>query len=51
MIVCCFATEWATYLGQRVFFVVFPQVDPIEDLTPREWTDKSSAISKTSGPV
>ncbi|MCJ8736025.1 hypothetical protein PDJAM_G00254190 [Pangasius djambal] len=43
--------EWATYLGQRVFFVVFPQVDPTEDITPREWMDKSSAISKASGPV
>ncbi|XP_007244333.3 asc-type amino acid transporter 1 [Astyanax mexicanus] len=43
--------EWATYLGQRVFFVVFPHIEPIEILTPTEWTDKSSITSKASGPV
>ncbi|XP_016388163.1 asc-type amino acid transporter 1 [Sinocyclocheilus rhinocerous] len=41
-------TEWATYLGQRVFFVVYPQIDPIE---AAEWTDKSSFTSKASGPL
>ncbi|XP_012683548.1 asc-type amino acid transporter 1 [Clupea harengus] len=42
--------EWATYLGQRVFFVVFPQVDPIvAATTPTEWTDKSSTTSNASG--
>ncbi|XP_016423954.1 asc-type amino acid transporter 1-like isoform X3 [Sinocyclocheilus rhinocerous] len=41
-------TEWATYLGQRVFFVVFPQIDPIE---VAEWTDRSSFTSKASGPL
>jgi len=41
-------TEWATYLGQRVFFVVFPQFDPID---MAEWTDKSSFTSKASGPL
>lgn len=43
-----FVTEWATYLGQRVFFVVFPQIDPIEEA---EWTDRSSFTSKASGPL
>uniref|UniRef100_A0AAR2LKW7 Solute carrier family 7 member 10b n=1 Tax=Pygocentrus nattereri TaxID=42514 RepID=A0AAR2LKW7_PYGNA len=43
--------EWATYLGQRVFFVVFPHIDPTETATPTEWTDKSSITSKASGPV
>uniref|UniRef100_A0A8C2BTA8 Solute carrier family 7 member 10b n=1 Tax=Cyprinus carpio TaxID=7962 RepID=A0A8C2BTA8_CYPCA len=41
-------TEWATYLGQRVFFVVYPQIDPIE---VAEWTDRSSFTSKASGPL
>lgn len=43
-----FVTEWATYLGQRVFFVVFPQIDPIE---VEEWTDRSSFTSKASAPL
>lgn len=48
-IYCLFLyTEWATYLGQRVFFVVFPQFDPID---MADWTDKSSFTSKASGPV
>ncbi|TRY85919.1 hypothetical protein DNTS_011933 [Danionella cerebrum] len=40
--------EWATYLGQRLFYVVFPQIDPIELV---EWTDRSSFTSKASGPL
>ncbi|XP_063052176.1 asc-type amino acid transporter 1 [Engraulis encrasicolus] len=42
--------EWATNLGQRLFFVVFPQVDPIVIATsPTEWTDKSSASNASAG--
>ncbi|XP_014881618.1 asc-type amino acid transporter 1-like isoform X1 [Poecilia latipinna] len=33
---------WATSVGQRLCFVVFPQIDPIEIASPSEWTDQSS---------
>ncbi|KAI3370730.1 hypothetical protein L3Q82_007099 [Scortum barcoo] len=34
--------ERATYVGQRLCFVVFPQFDPIEIANPSEWTDRGS---------
>uniref|UniRef100_A0A665T1M0 Solute carrier family 7 member 10b n=1 Tax=Echeneis naucrates TaxID=173247 RepID=A0A665T1M0_ECHNA len=43
--------EWATYVGQRLCFVVFPQIDPIEVATPSEWTERSSGRSSFSLPV
>ncbi|KAJ4923578.1 hypothetical protein JOQ06_004116 [Pogonophryne albipinna] len=40
--------ERATYVGQRLCFVVFPQIDPIENENPAEWTDRSSGRSSFS---
>ncbi|KAF0040801.1 hypothetical protein F2P81_006699 [Scophthalmus maximus] len=40
--------ERATYVGQRLCFVVFPQIDPIENVDPSEWTDRSSGGSSLS---
>ncbi|GAA6227722.1 asc-type amino acid transporter 1-like [Lates japonicus] len=40
--------ERATYVGQRLCFVVFPQIDPIEIANPSEWTDRSSGRSSLS---
>uniref|UniRef100_A0A8C4GUT9 Solute carrier family 7 member 10b n=1 Tax=Dicentrarchus labrax TaxID=13489 RepID=A0A8C4GUT9_DICLA len=42
--------ERATYVGQRLCFVVFPQFDPIEIATPSEWTDRSSGRSIQTPP-
>ncbi|XP_060932341.1 spatacsin-like [Limanda limanda] len=36
--------ERATYVGQRLCFVVFPQIDPIEDADPSEQTDRSICL-------
>uniref|UniRef100_A0A8C9VZP5 Solute carrier family 7 member 10 n=1 Tax=Scleropages formosus TaxID=113540 RepID=A0A8C9VZP5_SCLFO len=33
-------TEMVTYMGQKLCFVVFPQMDPTESLPPTQWTDK-----------
>uniref|UniRef100_A0AAY4D3W9 Asc-type amino acid transporter 1 n=1 Tax=Denticeps clupeoides TaxID=299321 RepID=A0AAY4D3W9_9TELE len=41
--------EWATYLGQRIFFVVFPQIDPIVAAPPAGWSEKASSARKASG--
>eukprot|EP00064_Thunnus_orientalis_P011580 superscaffoldBa00001684_g11611 len=40
--------ETATFVGQRLCFVVFPQFDPIEIAEPSEWTDRSSGRSSFS---
>uniref|UniRef100_A0A672FPF5 Asc-type amino acid transporter 1-like n=1 Tax=Salarias fasciatus TaxID=181472 RepID=A0A672FPF5_SALFA len=32
--------EKATFVGQRLCFVVFPQIDPIETTSPSEWTEQ-----------
>ncbi|XP_058501292.1 asc-type amino acid transporter 1 isoform X2 [Solea solea] len=40
--------ERATYVGQRLCFVVFPQIDPIEVANSSEWTDRSSRRSSLS---
>uniref|UniRef100_A0A087X2M2 Solute carrier family 7 member 10 n=1 Tax=Poecilia formosa TaxID=48698 RepID=A0A087X2M2_POEFO len=40
---------WATSVGQRLCFVVFPQIDPIEIASPSEWTDQSSGRKSFSG--
>ncbi|KAM7415274.1 hypothetical protein PAMA_019885 [Pampus argenteus] len=40
--------ETATFVGQRLCFVVFPQFDPIEIASPSEWTDRSSGRSSLS---
>ncbi|MEQ2229593.1 hypothetical protein ILYODFUR_020455 [Ilyodon furcidens] len=39
----------ATSVGQRLCFVVFPQMDPIEIASPSEWTDRSSGKNSLSG--
>lgn len=44
----CSPAERATYVGQRLCFVVFPQFDPIEIAGPSEWTDRSSGRSSVS---
>ncbi|XP_005745147.1 asc-type amino acid transporter 1 isoform X2 [Pundamilia nyererei] len=40
--------ERATHVGQRLCFVVFPQLDPIELASPPEWTDRSSGRGSVS---
>ncbi|XP_038562474.1 asc-type amino acid transporter 1-like [Micropterus salmoides] len=40
--------ERATYVGQRLCFVVFPQFDPIEIAGPSECTDRSSGRISSS---
>ncbi|XP_023646118.1 asc-type amino acid transporter 1 [Paramormyrops kingsleyae] len=32
--------ESVTYMGQKVCFVVFPQIDPLDDTPPQQQTDK-----------
>ncbi|KAF3706065.1 Asc-type amino acid transporter 1 [Channa argus] len=40
--------ERVTHVGQRLCFVVFPQIDPIEITNPPEWTERSSGRSSFS---